>query len=80
MPKRPSRPSSPNAFEALYPNLAAWVQHGLLEIGDDGCQRSFVRVLDEGGMVFEGAESYLSLDAALQAAEAGLAAWLKENG
>ena len=42
--------------------------------------RSFIRLLDAGGMAFEGAESYPSLDAALQAAEVGLVAWLKENG
>ncbi len=80
MPKPPNRPALSGSFEARYPNLAAWVQHGRLEIGDDGYLRSFIRVLDEGGMIFEGAESYPSLDAALQAAEDGLAAWLKENG
>jgi len=42
--------------------------------------RSFVRALDEGGIVWEGRKSYPTLDAALQALEAGLIAWMQEQG
>lgn len=67
-------------FAALYPNIAAWVQDGWVEIGRDDYSRSFVRALDIGGMVWEGEPSYTSLHDALQALDAGIAAWLEENG
>ena len=51
--------------EQAFPHIARWVtSQGWIEIGSDGYSRSFVRVLDEGGMVWEGAETYPSLDAA----------------
>lgn len=68
------------SFEERYPNIAAWVRDGWIEIGRDGHSRSFVQVLDIGGMVWEGEVEYESVDEALAAAEAGIAAWLKENG
>jgi hypothetical protein len=44
--------------EQAYPQIARWVTaHGWIEIGSDGYSRSFVRALDEGGMVWEGAET-----------------------
>jgi hypothetical protein len=74
--KRPSEPRSP--FEALYPNIAAWVQDGWIEIGRDEFSRSFVRALDIGGMVWEGNSRYSSMDDALQALDAGIAKFLRE--
>lgn len=65
-------------FTARYPNIAAWVQDGWVEIGRDEYSRSFVRALDIGGMVWEGAEEYASLEETLQALDAGIAAWLEE--
>ena len=51
---------------------------------DAGCaddfSRSFIRVLDIGGMVWEGAEDYETVDAALKDADAAAARWLEENG
>jgi len=41
---------------------------------------SFVRAYDFGGTVYEGKESYPSLDAALQDLEAGIKACLDEHG
>ena len=41
---------------------------------------SFVRALDEGGMVWEGQEHYPTLDAALQDLETALVAWMREQG
>jgi hypothetical protein len=49
--------------------------HGWIEIGRDGYSRSFVRALDEGGMVWEGDGDYETVDEAIQALEAGLAEW-----
>ena len=67
-------------LETTYPTIARWVKEfGWLEIGQDHMSRSFVRALDEGGMVWEGQEHYATLDAALQDLEAGLAAWMQQN-
>ncbi len=80
MPKRKPAAPPPDTFEAHYPNIAAWVQDGWIEIGRDDYSRSFVRALDIGGMVWEGAEEYGSLDEALEALEAGIATWMEEQG
>lgn len=53
---------------------------GWIEIGRDEYSRSFVRVLDIGGLIWEGEEEYETVDEALPAAEAGISAWLEENG
>ncbi len=70
----------PDPFAAVYPNVAAWVQDGWVEIGRDDYSRSFVRVLDIGGMVWEGKVSYPTVHDALLAADDAIAAWLEENG
>lgn len=41
--------------------------------------RALVRVLDEGGLVWESAASEQDLDAALQAAETAVAGWLRDQ-
>jgi hypothetical protein len=70
------------AFEKTYPNIAYWVEEheGWIEIGYDvdSPLNSFIRAIDSGGMLWEGKESYESLDAALQDLNAGLEAVLKE--
>jgi len=69
-----------NSFEQLYPNLAYWVESfGWIELGQDDYSRSLIRILDEGGMIWESKESYDNLDAALQDAEAAIAHWFKEE-
>ena len=69
------------SFDATYPTIARWVQeYGWIEIGQDDMSQSFVRALDEGGTVWEGQEHYPTLDAALQDLEAGLMAWMQEQG
>ncbi len=61
------------AASETYPHLARWVTaYGWVEIGQDEYSRSFVRALDEGGMTWEGATSYPTLDAALRALDAAL--------
>ena len=65
-----------NPLEEAYPNIARWVTtYGWIEIGQDDYSSSFVRVLDEGGIVWEGSDDYETLDKAMQALEAGLAEW-----
>jgi hypothetical protein len=68
-------------LDATYPTIARWVQeYGWIEIGQDEFSRSFLRALDEGGMVWEGRRSYPTLDDALQDLEVGLRAWMQEQG
>jgi len=63
---------------APYPHLWRWAaEFGTVEIGHSGPTRSFIRVLDEGGIVWKGRHSYVKLDAALADAEAGLSRWMK---
>ena len=67
-------------IEEHYPNLAAWILDGLLEVGHTEYTDSFIRLLDEGGTVWEGKSTYPSLDAALVDAEAAAEKWFEENG
>ena len=65
---------------APYPHLWRWVaEFGTVEIGHCGQTRSFIRVLDEGGIVWQGRRSYATLDAALADAEAGVARWMRDE-
>jgi hypothetical protein len=70
------------SFEDTYPNIARWVDEheGWIEIGYDADSplNSFVRAIDCGGMLWQGKESYGSLDEALQDLNTGLEAVLKE--
>ena len=66
-------------LEKHYPCLAAWVLDGWLEVGYTDGSGSFIRLQDEGGVVWEGKLSYPSLDAALQDAEGAAQAWLDEH-
>src|SRR5918911_3805594 len=74
------RVNTNESFEERYPNITASEQDGWIELGQDDYSRSFVRVLDIGGMVWEGGERYETVDEALAEAEAAIAAWLEENG
>jgi len=68
------------SVDEIYPHLARWVDaYGWVEIGHDEFSRSFVRALNEGGMVWEGGRSYSTLAAALAALDAGLGQWLRDE-
>jgi hypothetical protein len=72
--RKPSR----SDFAERYPRIAAWVLgDGWIEIGRDDTSRSLVRALDLGGLVWEGATEYATVDEALAALEAGLAEWME---
>jgi len=65
-----------NIEAAVHAQLWRWVRDfGTIEIGYCHQTRSFIRVLDEGGMIWKGRRSYASLEAALADAEAGVARW-----
>ena len=59
-------------FEGTYPNITLWLTHGWIEIGEVEYSKSFVRALDEGGMLWEGEESYQTIDQAINDLEANL--------
>lgn len=69
------------SFDELYPNIARWAQGGgWIELGRDDCRRSIIRVLDIGGMLWEGREQCDTVGAAMNEAEAFMAQWRKDNG
>ena len=70
----------PSLADQAYPSLARWVRgYGWIEIGQDPANRSFVRALDEGGLVWEGNTMYPTLDGALRALDRALAKWLRDH-
>lgn len=69
--------SETRSFESQYPSIVLWVnEQGWIEIGPDEFSTSFVRALDEGGLVWEGSDQYASLDDALRALDAAIAEWI----
>ncbi len=69
-----------SAGPAAHPHLWRWVaDYGTVEIGHCGQTRSFIRVLDEGGIIWKGRRGYATLDAALADAEAGVARWMRDE-
>jgi hypothetical protein len=81
-PKRRGKkiPEPTDHFSEKYPNIAGWVKDGWIEIGRDGNSTSLIRVLDEGGLVWEGGTRHKSMDRILQEAEQAIAKWFEENG
>jgi hypothetical protein len=68
------------AFAQAYPHLSQWVQDsGWIEVGDDGMRPSLIRVLDEGGMIWESGSHYASVDEALGHAEAAVSRHMREQ-
>jgi hypothetical protein len=68
-------------LDATYPTVARWVlEYGWIEIGQDDTSRSFIRALDDGGLVWEGQRHYPTLATALQDLETGLVAWMHDQG
>ncbi len=69
-------------FETRYPNIAYFVDVvGWIELGHDHSPlTSVIRALDQGGMVWEGKDSYTTLDEAFQDLEQGLMEWFDEQG
>jgi hypothetical protein len=67
-------------FGTEYPYVDEWVQgDGWIEIGYDYSTKSFIRVLDEGGMIWSGRARYTSVDEALAEANCAIEKWWVEN-
>ena len=67
-------------FEGTYPNITRWLSHGWIEMGEVEYSESFIRALEEGGMVWESEGSYKTIDQALNDLEAGLEAIIEDFG
>ncbi|MGG6242782.1 hypothetical protein ACQ4N7_29605 [Nodosilinea sp. AN01ver1] len=71
----------PKTFEEQYPTIHRFVEEiGWIEIGQNEMVSAFVRAYDLGGTVYEGEDSYPSMEAAFQDLEAGIKAYLEANG
>ena len=69
----------PDGFTKKYPNIADWIKDGWIEIGRNGYSTSIIRVLDEGGLVWEGGTRHKSMDDILQEAENAISDWIANN-
>ncbi len=74
-----ARKVAPDNFTEKYPNIAGWIKDGWIEIGRDGHSTSIIRILDEGGLVWEGGTRYKSMDKILQEAEDAIADWTQND-
>ena len=68
-----------DTFTKKYPNIAGWIKGGWIEIGRDGHSTSIIRVLDEGGLVWEGGTRHRSIDEILQEADDAIAEWMENS-
>ena len=67
-------------FKKDFPGIAEWVNGwGRIEIGQDKPSTSSVRLLDEGGLVWENSGHIKNLENALQAANEFVIMWITEN-
>jgi len=75
MPKKSPKPAS-----ETHPGITRWVEaHGTIEFGYCAYTRSAIRVLDEGGLVWQGRRSYKSFAAALADCEVNVSRLLHEE-
>jgi predicted phage gp36 major capsid-like protein len=72
-------PATETSFATQYPNIDGWVKDGRIEIGRDDYTKSFIRVMDEGGMIWEGRARYPSIEEALADADRAIAEWMENN-
>jgi len=64
--------------EQAFPYVARFIQgYGWIQIGEVDWTRSFISVLDEGGMIWEDGGQYRALDDALTATDAAIAEWVQ---
>ncbi len=71
--------STHDSFSEHYPNIADWIKDGWIEIGRNGYSTSIIRVLDEGGLVWEGGTRHRTMDKILQEAEDAIGDWINRN-
>ena len=70
-------------FAEAYPSIAHFVDAiGCITIGYDydSPLNSFIQAMDSGGMVWEGKDTYKTLEEAFQDLDGGLGKWMREEG
>ena len=70
-------------FAEAYPSIAHFVDAiGYITIGYDydSPLNSFIQAMDSGGMVWEGKDTYKTLEEAFQDLDGGLGKWMREEG
>jgi hypothetical protein len=76
---KPDSSKASDPFLQFYPNVAAWVHDGWIELGRDDVNRSFIRVLDIGGLIWE-SDKYTTAHQALAAADKAIVRYLAKLG
>ena len=66
-------------LEERFPAIAAWIQHGWIEIGDQEWTRSSAMAHDCGGTVYEETGRNKTLTECLESLEKGLREHMKER-
>jgi hypothetical protein len=82
MPTSPkaARAKTPPSFEQQYPNIDRFINEiGRIEIGQDEVLSGFVRAIDLSGLVYEGQDSYPTMEAAFQDLDQGIKAYFEEH-
>jgi hypothetical protein len=76
-------PRRDSAFANAYPSIATWVVgYGWIELGDDlpGLpHRSFIRALNEGGLIWAGEATYPTIETALRTLDPALGTWMRQE-
>ena len=73
-------PKSKDIPSESYPCISRWLtDHGTIEFGYCPHTKTFIRVLDEGGVIWRGRVGHESFDLALAECEAGVLKWLQEE-
>ena len=77
--QNPPKQSKKDLFAEHYSNLAIWAKDGVIEIGRDGYSTSTIRLVDEGGTLYEGGTRHTSIHDMLIEADAFIEKWFKEH-
>ena len=68
------------SFDETYPHVTHWIkEQGWIELGYDGWRRSWIRALDEGGLIWEGGDPAQTLDETFRELDTALAQWIREQ-
>jgi hypothetical protein len=70
------------SFDDHYPNITWWTEsgRGWIEVGQAEYRNSMIRVLDIGGMLWQGDDSYETVGEAMAEADQFIEQWRIENG
>jgi hypothetical protein len=72
--------SKADSISETHPCVARWLEtHGTIELGWCSQTKSFVRIFDEGGLIWKSGRSCRSLDVALRDCETAIGRWLRDE-